>query len=336
MGDVDGDGRADVCARAAAGMRCWLSDGEGFPTRLVGPAWSNESGFDHVSYWSTIRLRDVDGDGRADLCARTADGFACHLSTGDGFGSAVMGPVLSDDSGWGDYDNYATIRMADLNGDGAMDLCARANAGMRCWLWDGSKHGTSVTGPELSNDADWNLPQHFRTLRLADVTGDGLADLCGRGAAGVSCWPSTGDGFGPEIEGPSLADSVGWAAERYYGTFRLAGPQCTVREEICNGVDDDCDGVVDEDACSASDGGTTMSDGGGPVAGDGGPAAGDGSVPGADGGTDPGEPSTDCGCRVVAPGADSPPTWAALLLGLVTLLGRRHGRSRRQRRSGSR
>ncbi|MCZ7687467.1 MAG: phosphodiester glycosidase family protein [Sandaracinaceae bacterium] len=70
---------------------------------------------------------DLDGDGRADACARGADGVACHLSTGAAFATeAVAGPGLSDASGWGAARHWATIALGDVTGDGLADLCARA------------------------------------------------------------------------------------------------------------------------------------------------------------------------------------------------------------------
>ena len=220
MGDLDGDGRADVCARGAAGVVCWLSDGAGFPTQIGGPSWSDAAGFTALKYWSTIRMADVDGDGRADLCARTAAGFECYLSTGDGFSAAVVGPELSDASGWGDYGNYATLRLGDLDGDGDLDLVARANAGIRWWAWDGGAFQPSVAGPELSDAAGWEDHRYATTLRLADIDGDGKADLCARGPAGLSCW--LGPDLATEIAGPALSDASGWSADAYYPTIRLA------------------------------------------------------------------------------------------------------------------
>ena len=73
-------------ARGTAGVECFLSDGEGFPTRVAGPVWSDENGWGVMQYWSTMRLADVDGDGRDDLCIRTSTDLRCVLSTGDGFG----------------------------------------------------------------------------------------------------------------------------------------------------------------------------------------------------------------------------------------------------------
>lgn len=225
FGDVNGDGKADVCARAAAGMRCWLSDGAGFPSRIDGPVWSDAEGWDQVRFWSTIQLADIDGDGRADLCGRDSSGFGCHLSQGSSFGPRIAGPELSDASGWGDRTNYMTFRMGDVTGDGRADLCARANAGVRCWPSNGAGFGASFVGPELSDAAGWWQPKYFATMRLADVDGDGRADLCARSSERMLCWLSDGAGFATQVDGPQFADSVGWGGQQYWSTIRVAGPK---------------------------------------------------------------------------------------------------------------
>jgi MYXO-CTERM domain-containing protein len=254
MADVDGDGSADLCALDADGVRCWRSLGDGFDAPFAGPAWSQDSGWGLVQYWSTLRLVDVDGDGRADLCARAAAGFRCHLSTGAGFGAAIDGPAWSDDSGWADHANYATIRMADLDGDGSADVCARANAGIRCHRWEGAGFGAAITGPELSDTAGWNRFRYYSTIRLADVTGDGRADLCARASTGMLCYPSNGAGFDAAITGPEWSDAVGWGGLDHYGSIRVATLPCRASEICGNGLDDDCAGGVD-DGCAGPDAG---------------------------------------------------------------------------------
>ena len=200
------------------------------------PEWGDDAGWDDVSSWSTIRMVDIDGDGRADLCGRSLEGFACHLSTGTGFGDAIDGPELSDASGWGDHSNYATLRLADLDGDGDLDLLARADAGVRWWPWEGSAYGDSVEGPALSDEAGWDDHRYYSTLRTADIDGDGAADLCARGPEGLSCW--LGPELSTEIAGPAWSDASGWDGDRFYSTLRIGGGAAAGDEPVTDDTGD--------------------------------------------------------------------------------------------------
>jgi peptidoglycan/xylan/chitin deacetylase (PgdA/CDA1 family) len=79
FGDVNGDGRTDACGRTRDGVFCSLSTGRGFTkATLWQPGMSDAAGWG--PYAGTIQLVDVNGDGRADLCGRGPDGFACSLA----------------------------------------------------------------------------------------------------------------------------------------------------------------------------------------------------------------------------------------------------------------
>lgn len=253
MGDVDGDGRADLCARANGGFRCWRFLGDRFAgAALEGPAFSDANGFADVSRWSTIRLEDLDGDGRADVCGRMTEGYRCHLSTGDGFGEALVGPAFRDDNGWGDHDNYGSIQFADVDGQGYKDICARSNARFQCWLWDGAGWGTRIDGPTLADDSGWGHHVYNTSIRVADVTGDGRADVCARASAGIDCWVGSGASILEHFDGPAWSNDVGWSAQKFFSTLRLRDrPRLPER---CNGRDDDFDGTTDED-CPVPDAG---------------------------------------------------------------------------------
>lgn len=309
MGDIDGDGKADLCARAAAGMRCWKSTGSGWGSAITGPEWSNAKGWAELLYWSTIRLVDVDGDGRADLCARSSAGLACHLSDGAGFGPAVDGPAWSDANGWARYKNAFTVRFADIDGDGDQDVCARANAGIRCAPWTGSGFGATINGPELSDAKGWSAHRFYSTIRFADVDGDGRADLCARSSAGVHCWLSDGAGFPTQIEGPTWSDASGWSKPQYYETLRIAGGDGVTAPGSDGGVGS---GGASGSGGAPGSGGAGWSDGGiiGAGTGGGGTLGGTKLIESDDGG--------GCGCRIPASPAPTAPTaWAAIGLALA-------------------
>jgi hypothetical protein len=59
------------------------------------------------------------------------------------------------------------LRLGDIDADGDLDLCARANAGVRCARWDGAAHTDRFDGPDWSDDAGWASLDRARSIRLA-------------------------------------------------------------------------------------------------------------------------------------------------------------------------
>jgi len=232
--DVDGDGDADLCARGYSGIRCWLREGDGWPAVWDGPAWGDESGWDDVTNFATVRMADVDGDGLADVCARGNRGMYCARSNGEGFDDAALWlEALSDAEGWDAPGHYTTIRLADIDRDGDADLCARGPGGLDCWRSDGASFGERVQGPRWSDELGWGAAKHYGTIRMADLDGDGRADVCARAVAGWRCHLATDEGFGDAIEGPALTDDAGWGDRRYWSTLRLADFDADGRPDLC-------------------------------------------------------------------------------------------------------
>ena len=82
LADVDGDGRADACARVDEKLVCARAiERGGLGHRRPGP---RQLPFDRLAFG------DVDGDGKSDVCGRTAEGITCAQSDGDGFGPARL------------------------------------------------------------------------------------------------------------------------------------------------------------------------------------------------------------------------------------------------------
>ena len=82
LGDLNGDGHADACGRTREGIVCALATGKGFtrPTLWLGAAALDAAGWPLAPEGGGFRLRDVNGDGRADVCGAGPGGASCGLA----------------------------------------------------------------------------------------------------------------------------------------------------------------------------------------------------------------------------------------------------------------
>lgn len=233
MADIDGDQKADLCARSSTRIECWKSDGNALTQHVDGPAWADSSGWNNIQYYSTIRMLDIDGDGKHDVCARASSGIVCHKSTGAGFGASIAGPPWSDASGFNKPQFFGTLQAGDVNGDGKDDLCIRTASGMDCRLSDGNGFPTQVKGPDWSDAQGWAQIRFWSTIKLADFNGDGKDDLCARGSAGIHCHFSTGTAFDEGRIIAPLSDASGWNDPSNYLTFRVGDIDGNGSMDLC-------------------------------------------------------------------------------------------------------
>jgi len=249
LADLDKDGRADLCVRGAAGLYCFRSDGHAFASAVT---WWSGGSFSDAEGWATdesmyasIQMGDIDGDGAADVCGRDASGIVCQRFTGAGFGPVErwISGKFDNVNHWNNVQYAATLRLGDINGDGRADLCGRASYGMACSL----SRGTGFDAPtwwsaSFSDREGWAGASsdgaeraYFRTLVLADLNGDGKADLCGQYETGVVCADSVGDRFGAyrHIDNRRLTGSAGYGAPAYALTLMIGDVEAGAGKEVC-------------------------------------------------------------------------------------------------------
>lgn len=247
LADVDGDGRADACGRTSMGLRCGLSNGTGFAAAQrysQGTDFSDSDGStaSEAGYYGSLRLGDVNGDGKADVCMRKTDGIYCALSLGLSFAPATrFTEGFSDAEGWRAAHYGSTLMLGDINGDGRADLCGRGAYGILCIL--ATARGDAFFGGSwwsfrgaFSNADGWDMSLSlYGSVRLADLDGDGKSDVCGRSPGGLTCSISTGQRFGPLIRIGALefADGGGWRVDRYGPTLQLADLDGDGRADAC-------------------------------------------------------------------------------------------------------
>ena len=172
VGDWDGNGTADVMARARATGALWLWPGRGDGTlttaRQVGSGWGGMR--------ELVAPGDLDGNGTADLLGvRSADG-TMWLYPGTGAGGSGAGRQVG--TGWQTRDLITSA--GDWDGDGSTDLISREPSTGLLWLTRGTGLGGFSTSVTIGRG--WSTMNAL--TGSADVDGDRKPDLLARSTAG--------------------------------------------------------------------------------------------------------------------------------------------------------
>lgn len=184
--------------------------------------WSNNDSYPRV-------LGDINGDNRADIIgfgaagtyvtlALPGGGFSQMYLASNGFGSATQA------GGWSSDDRYHR-ELADINGDGLADIVGFGAAGTYVSL---ATIG-GVFGPTTLASSNFGFAtiaggwssQEVYARQLADINGDGRADIVGFGAAGTyASLALSAGGFGPMVQATTTfgtsQQAGGWSSDTIY------------------------------------------------------------------------------------------------------------------------
>ncbi|MFT3720015.1 M6 family metalloprotease domain-containing protein [Pseudorhodoferax sp.] len=224
MADTTGDGRADIVGFGNDGVYVARAGQDGAftaPQRVV-------ADFGYASGWRVDRhprvMADITGDRRAGIVGFGNGGVYVARANADG----TFGPMQfvlanfgygADAGGWR-VDRHPRV-MADITGDGCMDIVGFGNDGVYVARANGSGgfHPMQFVLANFGYGAaagGWRVDRHPRLL--ADTTGNGRADIVGFGDTGVYVALANGSGG---FDAPQLVlanygyNAGGWRVEMH-------------------------------------------------------------------------------------------------------------------------
>jgi len=201
--DVNGDGLPDIVGLYNSCVYVSLNTGSSFQQAacwLAGGAFAPQTGWTDMNTLPRF-FQDVNGDGLPDIIGLYNSCVYVSLNTGSSFQPAacwLAGGAFAPQTGWTDM-NAMPRFLVDVTGDGLPDIvgiasnCLFVSASLgtafgppNCWLNGATSNGAFSAG--------WS-DMKTKPIFLADVNGDGLADIVGIAPNCVFVSLSTGSSF---------------------------------------------------------------------------------------------------------------------------------------------
>jgi len=220
LADTNGDGKADIVGFGSKGVYVSLSSSTAFytPTKwianfgVLAGGWTSQDAFPRMP-------ADMNGDNKADIVAFGSSGVYVSLSNGKAFGTPSRWlDSFGSGQGWSSQNTYPRA-VGDINGDGKADVVGFGSNGVYVSLSTGTRLGApSLWLADFAVSAGGWTDQNTQPRFLADINGDGKADIVGMKTTGTYVAFSTGTGFRLPVLWISNfgQDAGGWTSQEKF------------------------------------------------------------------------------------------------------------------------
>jgi FG-GAP-like repeat len=225
LADIDKDGQAELIGRGANGIQVyhWNTATQLWDALALEGPLTDDQGWDQEQYYLTIQLADIDNDGYAELFTRDSTGFETRRWNKD---KVCWDPpaytTFANNSAWDQPQYYATLQLADVDGDKKLELVGCGPDGLHLWRWDGNTWVESEAANGSSCFVGWDKQSQYSTIQCADFDGDGQAEVIGRGPSGLSAvrWNKQTSEW--DLIEPPADQLAGWTDPQYFTTIQFA------------------------------------------------------------------------------------------------------------------
>lgn len=186
LGDLDGDGDLDMLAGQPDGSTVAYEN----TGSVSAPSWGVQPTWSVASIGSNARpkMADLDGDGDLDLMIGGGSGIAYgYENTG-----STSSPTWTAKAAWNSADvgSNAAPALADLDGDGDIDLVVGLSSGVASLAYENT--GSTIS-PTWTRNSSWDVGGgNENTPDFADLDGDGDFDYIQGGTGTLNARENTG------------------------------------------------------------------------------------------------------------------------------------------------
>jgi hypothetical protein len=164
--DVDSDGRLDVLSASTSDDRVvWYKNNGGTSTSL---SWTPRNISTSADGAISVSAADLDGDGRLDVLSGSITDNKVMWYKNEGGSPVVLSALGISASAL----HAHSVRAADFDGDGRLDVVAGNSQDKIAWYWNGGGNPLTWTPLTVSTAVAWVTSVH-----VGDVDGDGRLDV---------------------------------------------------------------------------------------------------------------------------------------------------------------
>ncbi len=208
--DLDGDGRVDIVALNYGDKTISLLKNIGTAGTLNANSFAPAVVLAAPGGPYEVAIADLDGDGKPDLAVANSDDgtVSIYQNAGGALSNEIIPPRLDLPTG----NTTATIAVADLDGDGKLDLIAGSVQSENISVFRNVSTGGPLTTNSFAPRVDFATGDWTHTVAIADFNGDGKPDI-----AVVGELPSTMSIF-QNVSTPGSFTSASLAPRVDFGT----------------------------------------------------------------------------------------------------------------------
>ncbi len=178
LGDLDGDGDLDLISGDLLGNFHYFENIGSSATPLFGTAQLNPFSLSDIGDYSSPVFADLDGDGDLDLISGDELGDFYYFPNNGTTSSPMFGAVQLNPFSLTDIGDYSSPELADMDGDGDLDLISGAKSGSFYYFENNGTVGVANFNIAVDINpfslADIGL---YSAPSLKDLNNDGLLDL---------------------------------------------------------------------------------------------------------------------------------------------------------------
>lgn len=226
VGDFDADGRHEALLSSPWGIGIAAFAGGATMTKAMAKNGTRLGGWVvDTSNNRFVCAADADGDGRAEIVVTSPWGIGLLALRGGALTSLTLSPNGTRLGEWllNTADNWIPA-VGDLNGDGRAELIVTSPWGLGILRFDGTSFGSIAMAANGSVFGSWTLDTATdRVEAVADLDGDGRAELVISGPRGVVVLGLSGSGLVQKAFVANGAAAGGWIVDAAHNAFVATG-----------------------------------------------------------------------------------------------------------------